>query len=361
MIYWDENMQNTDLFYKKSKMLSVSYRNKSYKISPIETFYMIDRCRSDINTDEEIISSVTDGTNSFPYIYRNNKIHFITAFSVVEPLYYIFSDYLYDVFNVEGSYDGEIFVRIEDVHAYKDGNRLREIADYLYEQKVPFMIALIPVYSNGENEGDSIKDNKDFSMTVKYMVDRGGSIILHGYTHQYFGHESGEGFEFWDGDKSKQVSHDIDKWVEDRVTKGILDCVSSGIYPLAFEAPHYAISQKGYGELKKYFSTYVGQYQNNDYFFSTVTYPFVIKNSNEFNILITENLGYIEAGNEENSVKNILNEAEALKIVRDFKGGFFFHSDIDIKYLKQTIKELKKRKFSFFSLYDFDNKVKIKD
>lgn len=30
------------------------------------------------------------------------------------------------------------------------------------------------------------------------MQDDGAAIIMHGYTHQFYDSETGEGFEFWD-------------------------------------------------------------------------------------------------------------------------------------------------------------------
>ncbi len=42
-------------------------------------------------------------------------------------------------------------------------------------------------------------------------------------------------------------------FVKDRVLNGLRVCIENGIYPLAFEAPHYAMESEGYKELKNIF------------------------------------------------------------------------------------------------------------
>ena len=36
------------------------------------------------------------------------------------------------------------------------------------------------------------------------MQDDGAAIIMHGYTHQFYDSETGEGFEFWDVKQTNQ-------------------------------------------------------------------------------------------------------------------------------------------------------------
>lgn len=45
-------------------------------------------------------------------------------------------------------------------------------------------------------------------------------------------------------------------FVKDRVLNGLRVCIENGIYPLAFEAPHYAMESEGYKELKIFFYLY---------------------------------------------------------------------------------------------------------
>ncbi len=57
------------------------------------------------------------------------------------------------------------------------------------------------------------------------------------------------------------------------------------------------MDMRAYKEFKKYFSTYVGQYQSSNKRFTSAAYPYILKDTETFNILIAENLGYIEKEN----------------------------------------------------------------
>ena len=54
------------------------------------------------------------------------------------------------------------------------------------------------------------------------------------------------------------------EYTESKITSGMQELVKFGLYPLAFEAPHYTMSQNGYQILSEHFSTYVGQVQLSD-------------------------------------------------------------------------------------------------
>jgi len=343
---------------QKSSFSNVTYNDHTYPISGYSNFFITTPTDKSVN----VVSRLHNSKDHYPYILKYNNFSYLSSFQSDRVLYNIFSDYLYDFLNIKGEYGGKIFVRIEDVHPFRDCKKLREIADYLYSENIPFMIALIPSYLNKETgKYTTISDVLEFQQTIKYMVSKGGSVVLHGYSHQYYKTATGEGHEFWDIKNDAPLKENIEEWVYDRVSKGVKECLKNGIYPLAFEPPHYSMSQEGYLELKKYFSTIVGQYQSSNLRYTTVTFPFEIKNSKQFNILLPENLGFVEDGNEDKSIENILKEVEYLKIVRDYRGGFFFHTYKDIRYLKKLIRSLKDKQIQFYSLYEYNNWVKLDD
>ncbi|WDC85187.1 DUF2334 domain-containing protein [Caloramator sp. mosi_1] len=127
--------------------------------------------------------------------------------------------------------------------------------------------------------------------------------------------------------------------------------------PLAFEAPHYAINRDGYEFLKEHFSTYVGHIQTSQYSFCTTSYPYRIENIEFLNRLIPENLGYVYSDN----INEILKNIDRTSVVRDYFGGFYFHTFMDIDYLKKIIKELKDRGYGFYDLKEEENYVILKD
>ncbi|HBG2114931.1 DUF2334 domain-containing protein [Clostridioides difficile] len=347
---------NLDYVGKTNNIVSVNYRGKSYNLDEHYVFNIVESK----DTSNKVIGSINDTLNKYPYIINDKNLFYVSKLDLDGVLFYIFCDSLNDIFNIKTFDKGRIFVRIEDVHAFREPKNLVEIADYLSSKNIPFTIALIPAYVNPKNHKlITLSESPEIVKAIKYMQDKGGTVILHGYTHQYKKEEvSGEGYEFWDGKKDEPLKENMKIFVKDRVLNGLRVCIENGIYPLAFEAPHYAMESEGYKELKKYFSTYMGQHQNNDKKFSTNTYPYIIRDTEEFNIFIPENLGYIDP-EDKFTFQNIKENLDKLSIVRGFSGGFFFHSYLNIEYLKNTIEYLEKQNIEFMNLRDFNNWVKV--
>lgn len=347
---------NLDYVGKTNNIVSVNYRGKSYNLDEHYVFNIVESK----DTSNKVIGSINDTLNKYPYIINDKNLFYVSKLDLDGVLFYIFCDSLNDIFNIKTFDKGRIFVRIEDVHAFREPKNLVEIADYLSSKNIPFTIALIPAYVNPKNHKViTLSESPEIVKAIKYMQDKGGTVILHGYTHQYKKEEvSGEGYEFWDGKKDEPLKENMKIFVKDRVLNGLRVCIENGIYPLAFEAPHYAMESEGYKELKKYFSTYIGKHQNNDKKFSTNTYPYIIRDTEEFNIFIPENLGYIDP-EDKFTFQNIKENLDKLSIVRGFSGGFFFHSYLNIEYLKNTIEYLEKQNIEFMNLRDFNNWVKV--
>ncbi len=347
---------NLDYVGKTNNIVSVNYRGKSYNLDEHYVFNIVESK----DTSNKVIGSINDTLNKYPYIINDKNLFYVSKLDLDGVLFYIFCDSLNDIFNIKTFDKGRIFVRIEDVHAFREPKNLVEIADYLSSKNIPFTIALIPAYVNPKNHKViTLSESPEIVKAIKYMQDKGGTVILHGYTHQYKKEEvSGEGYEFWDGKKDEPLKENMKIFVKDRVLNGLRVCIENGIYPLAFEAPHYAMESEGYKELKKYFSTYMGQHQNNDKKFSTNTYPYIIRDTEEFNIFIPENLGYIDP-EDKFTFQNIKENLNKLSIVRGFSGGFFFHSYLNIEYLKNTIEYLEKQNIEFMNLRNFNNWVKV--
>ncbi|EQF26232.1 hypothetical protein QEW_1423 [Clostridioides difficile CD160] len=347
---------NLEYLGKTNNIVNVNYKGKSYNL---DEHYLFNLIKSK-DTSNKVIGRIDDTLNKYPYIINDKNLFYVSKLDLDGVLFYIFCDSLNDIFNIKEFDKGSLFVRIEDVHAFRDPEDLVKIADYLSDKNIPFTIALIPAYVNPKNHKiTTLSESPEIVKAIKYMQDKGGTVILHGYTHQYKKEAvSGEGYEFWDGERDAPLKEDMKVFVKNRVLSGLRICIENGIYPLAFEAPHYAIESEGYRELKKYFSTYVGQHQNNDKKFSTNTYPYVIRDTEEFNILIPENLGYIDP-KDNFTFQNIKENLDKISIVRGFSGGFFFHSYLDIEYLKYAIEYLEKQDIDFMDLRDFDNWVKV--
>lgn len=355
--YIDSKSDITEVYYSNKENINISKMEKFYLDSK-ESFTVL----KPYSKEAKIYAYLSNGKDYFPYIVNEKNLWHISRIDDNSVIFYIFSDVLNYIFKVDKFKEGKVFIRIEDVHPLRDTNKLKVIADYLYSEDIPFMIALIPTFVDTKTGYvNSMSDQKEFIDTIKYMQEKGGTVILHGYTHQNSKEEaSGEGYEFWNGKENAPLKVDMEKYVYDKVGKGIKECVKNNIYPLGFEAPHYAMDMRAYKEIKKYFSTYVGQYQSSDKRFTSTAYPYILEDTEIFNIFIPENLGYVE---KENPLwlKEIQENFRQISMVRGYTAGVFFHSYIDINYLKELVDYFKSQNVNFLDLKKEENWVKWND
>ncbi len=80
--------------------------------------------------------------------------------------------------------------------------KVRLVTDYMKRNNESFSISWIPRYINNDKKIDNdiskekSMENSNFVFTLDYIVNNGGNIGLHGYTHQYKNSNSVSGVEF---------------------------------------------------------------------------------------------------------------------------------------------------------------------
>ncbi|AKG03482.1 hypothetical protein AAV35_000915 [Salimicrobium jeotgali] len=260
------------------------------------------------------------------------------------------------------------YLRLEDVDPLSDPNQLQSQAEYLAEMNVPYMVSLIPVHTNEEGETVHLSDSPELIDTLQYMQDNGASIVLHGYKHQYRRSETGEGFEFWDVENDRPIyqpsSEDAKtksdfktdqayqsymkeaatfekQYIEEVVTKGIQELTDHNLYPLAFEAPHYAMSQQGYDVVSDHFSSYVGQLQlTNNTWKGQYAPPYESQPSFLHGMTVyPETLGYIEKG-EQASFDRMDEEIGQRSTLTKSYLSAFYHPYLGLEGLKKVVQNL---------------------
>src|SRR5690625_7790604 len=96
-----------------------------------------------------------------------------------------------------------------------DANKLLEVGDYLNERNIPYILVVIPVYVTPET-GERIyfSESNEVLKVLRYLQSSGGTVISHGYTHQYRLSETGEGFEFWDVNNNQFITANNEDEIE---------------------------------------------------------------------------------------------------------------------------------------------------
>ncbi len=315
---------------------------------------------SRVDNEQVLVAEILDRKNIKTYgIFLSDSgfapfaIHARNLWFVSDSIYYgvsnlVFADILHEIFQQPHKISSHFFVRLEDIHPMREPSRLRNICEELYEESVPFMMAVTPVYKQPGKKIVYMKERPHLVKVLKDCASMGGAILLHGYTHQWK-NESGEGYEFWDVPNDRPIEEYTEQIIHEKMRKGIRELASLGLYPVAWETPHYAAGERSLSIISQYFSIAVEQRQvSNESYTITQSVPYLTKDIYGFTLL-TENLGYVSLEQGEDPDKKIQN-AKPYSIVRDSLVGFFYHPYFKPKYLMQVIKGLKDLGYSPFDL-----------
>lgn len=290
-----------------------------------------------------------------PYILKSKNLWCIAdspfSYAVEGGRFLILADLLHNILEEYHSLKHKALVRIEDVNPEDDPSAIRKIAGYLNKERIPFQISLIPLYKIPDAQYEvSLSDRPAMVEALKYAVSKGGTIVLHGITHQHRG-TTAEDFEFWDDIEGKPITHGSSDWIDQRLKNGISECVKNGIYPLSWETPHYSASKDNYRTFAQYFDTFYERVMAAEISGTQQIFPYQVR-LREFEIsVIPENLGYVDFEKPDPQV--ILENARNMLVVRDGIASFFFHPFVPMKHLKNIIKKMKKMGWEFVSIKDF--------
>jgi uncharacterized protein YdaL len=342
-----------------SDFISVTYKGKSLPKKEAGLFSL------DITDQSRVqVLATAEGKDdeSKPYIVRSGSFWYCAdspfAYAEEGDRYLVFCDLLHDFFKMPHQIERKALLRLEDVTLASDPDQLRSIADYLYGRKIPFQVSIVPIFKDPENNTELyLSDRPQFVRAIHYMVSKGGTVVMHGITHQYHG-VSGDDFEFWDELPGKPISGDSRLVVEQKLRLGLEECFKNGIYPVTWETPHYVASMLDYQTIARYFnSSYerVASVNNGE---SGHYFPFpTVDRFGRF--IIPECLGYIPA--EKPDPAPLVAACDRLQVVRDGVASFFFHPFLDQDYLAETIDGIQELGYRFASIRDYDLKVQMDD
>lgn len=272
-------------------------------------------------------------------------------------------------------------VRLEDVGPATNTEQLRQIADLLSADRVPFAVELYPEYLGPANQHPraefSLRDRPDFVTTVEYMLAKGGTLVLHGYTHQLGDTpnpndgQSGQDYEFlrvhynakhvivYDGAPARDAA----AWTRRRISLALAAVLAAGLpRPEFWTFPEYGASPAEYRVAASTFLAQFGRgnYQENgpgDARLQTLTEqspPYLVRDVYGGPVL-PETIGYVgqpgEHASGPGSVRYLLAAAAAQKtVVRDNVAGFYYHPFLGTAPLRRLIDGLKREGYQFVSM-----------
>lgn len=335
--------------------------------------------KGDVNTNiitvtngalcQVIATTVNARKQEVPYLVRSGNFWYFSdsPLSMVteNDRYIFFADILHEIVGEQHAESHTALIRIEDVDPFEDPARLRDIADLLFEEGIPFSVSLIPFFVDPANNiRVSLSDKPDFVDAIHYMVERGATIVLHGGTHQYKG-QTATDFEFWDGTTNRPIRNDSKEYVEKKLQMGIEECMRNGIYPLIWETPHYTASSLDYSVISKFFSSCMEQRLAIDNFDYSQSFPFIIYHDLYGQRIYPENLGYVpldeDKSKELESVDHLLQAAQQNLYLRDGYASAFFHSFVGLEALRKLVDGIRSLGYTYKDLKQDANTVRLFD
>src|SRR2546423_2691687 len=255
---------------------------------------------------------------------------------------------------------------------------------YLSDQRTPFSFGVYPVYvdPNGVNNGGrpesyTLRDRPRVVKAINYMLDHGGTMLQHGFTHQYsnvanpYNGVSADDFEFYRAHIDAQdyvrldgpVPEDSQAWALGRIDAGLQQFERAKLpKPWAFEFPHYAASAADYAAAQQRYSI---RYERSLYFGGQLSgnpidarhmigqfFPYVVTDAYGATV-IPENLGNYEPEPQNNNplrlAADIIDNARHNLVVRDGFASFFYHAYYGVNALKQIVNGIRSLGYTFVS------------
>ena len=319
-----------------------------------------------------------------PWGVRSGALAYVAevpfGFVTNDDRYLAFCDLLFDLLAPGTPVRHRALVRIEDVGPHSDPGQLRAIADYLYERHVPFSVAVFPVYDDpgGINAGGKpvhrvLSQTPQVVEALRYMVTRGGTLVMHGYTHAYAGGPnpygmSADDYEFWRAHVERKtvvldgpVPEDSAAWAIDRFEAARKEWAAAGLTaPDLWEFPHYAASPTDYRAIS---ARVKARYERAMYFSGVLSdgavdvkrsvtqfFPYPVKDVYGAPV-IPETLGNIAAGRlNQQGVRlpaDLLASAKRQLVVRDGVASFYYHPYLGLQYLPELVEGMEALGYTF--------------
>jgi len=272
-----------------------------------------------------------------------------------------------------------ILIRLEDVGPAADPTQLRQIAGLLAAERIPFSVAVYPLYLGPGNrhprERITLKDRSQVVDAIKYMLSVAGTLVLHGYTHQLGDKrnpnngESGEDFEFYrvhynarhDLIYDGPVTRNSAVWTRHRIKLALAGVRAAGLpRPQLWQFPEYGAAPADYRVAA---SMFVARFERVSYAagppghedlatLTEQTPPYLVRDIYGGPVL-PETLGYVIGPHipkkGPGSISEILAAAAAQKVVRDNVAGVYYHPFLGTGPLRRLVDGLRHEGYRFVS------------
>lgn len=372
--------------FDTSAVAEVRYDGQSLTRDTVNGSGIMDQTITDASKVTVLGEAVRPDGTTFPWALKSANLTYLGeipyAYVTHDDRYLAFADLLTGVLAPATAERHRALVRIEDVGPDADPAELRAIADLLSSKKVPFTVAVYTRYrdpkgvlTGGRAEDYTLAKRPAVVKALKYMQQKGGTLLMHGYTHQLnaennpYDGVSGNDFEFYRAhvDEADRVIYDGPvvgdsvAWATSRIAASKLEFARAGLtQPTIFEFPHYAGSAADYAAVNSLFGV---RYERGLYFPGTLRgkaadhtklsgqfFPYAVRDVYG-SVVIPENIGNIEPeAYNTHPVRlpaDLIASAKRNLVVRDGVASFFYHPYLGTSYLKQSVEGIQGLGYTF--------------
>lgn len=327
--------------------------------------------------------------SQFPWAIRSGSLTYIGenpfTYTTETDRVIAFEDILFNALDPFAPTRHRAMIRFEDINPSYDPAELKAVTDYLASQHIPFGFGAFPVYTdptgyfnNGTPQTSTLTDRGNgVAAALQYMQSHGGTLVEHGYTHQYsnvpnpYDAVSGDDFEFYRVtenpdhtlDYQGPIPGDSTAWAENRMQASSQFFRKAKVTkPQIFEFPHYAASVPDYEAAAAMFPYrweramyYGGVLSGGPVDYSHVigqAFPYVVRDVYG-SVVLPENLGPYAPEPfyqfKPHTVDDILAAARAELSVRDGIATFYYHPFEGVAPLQQIVQGLEALGYTFVS------------
>ncbi|GAA2621683.1 hypothetical protein GCM10010399_61020 [Dactylosporangium fulvum] len=369
-----------------SQVAKVNYKGRTFTRDPQNGAGIMGTTIYDASKVSVVADAVRNDSSTLPWGVRSGNFWYLGevpyAYMSADDRYVAFADLLYDVLAPQTTERHRALVRIEDVGPDADPAELRRITNYLYSKGIPFTVAVYSRYrdpngalSGGVAEDYTLADRPLVVAELKYMQSHGGTLLMHGYTHQFesainpYNGVSADDFEFYMAHVNENdsviydgpVPGDSQAWAQSRIDSAFAAFAAAGLNkPTIFEFPHYAGSDADNRAVAANFKTRydrglypVGALRGGTLDYTRIIgqfFPYTVRDIYGV-VTVPENVGNIELEPFNNHPAHlpadIVKSAQLNLAVRDGVASFFFHPYVDLSYLQATVEGIQATGYTF--------------
>lgn len=340
-----------------NNLTRVVYKDRFYDIGIKRYFEKVF-----VGDESYVYSYLYDGAQKYPFIIREDNLYYVTRMDLNEPLFYIFSDVLYDFYDKPIDYGQRVFIKIADVSPYTNSESLLEKAKYLLERRIPFAVSINPIYrEEGSRYSTPLSEREDLVKVLKFIQENNQALIVQGGT-QFFSPEGirGESYFSWAGSFDEKASDDeksVYAWSREFMNLALEECGVNELYPIGFEGAHYRLSKETYTYIGQVFDLYIGSLQTNDWQETITVYPWDLSDVNGIHRYIPDNLG-VFSGRGTSELQQLKSNLDKMDIVSEFVGGVSISADLELRELAKLVQFLQDRQMSFYNIKEHSVEVR---